>query len=639
MLTTEELILQDEQTASLCGKAEKIDVDIPSDNVTLEFDYAAYESTKDITQSNAILSVINQNTALSLQRKQVSKELAAFMHENSSLAADPRFSDAYHFRLSLFYEQLEDFEKQNEALQKIQNKELPDFAEKIAEAKIRLNENSKENLAVLYKLNTDSSIRKLSGYYLAEHDFDNAEKALNHYLEEHDEVPYEIYFQFAYIYLNKHDLNRAVHFLRKAFFTRPTAQAATVLSFTYLIKSIKEKHLFTKALYWCSVATEIDKTFTPALSLFVNLNLEKDEASTILTEKKLERYLSLPSARQSESYFDAQINYAKCAFNKKRYGECLERLQVLTEEETRQSAVWNNIALCNEALQKYDRAEKNIKKSLEKFQAKKSLPQNRQREKNDFDRNSVLETILTNYMRILNKQKKYAETLTLFETCNGAKDFVLSERSYLNYFSQIRTALLESGKLEDYFTFLNTAFLYDTNDLQVKIFAANDLLKLCTTFNIRPEQTKACLDFLKNAYYKEPASPQMKKQLNNIVFTCLEIGEDVPSDILQPFISTIGKNPFATATFGLYQFKIKHNLERGAYYYDKAIALARESGESSNTIEEIKLKKDIEHARALLLQGDRRTSARLLERCRKASGGLLEGYRQKAESLLAECRL
>ena len=44
---------------------------------------------------------------------------------------------------------------------------------------------------------------RLSGCYLSKNDFENAEKALCHFIDEHDEVPYEIYFQYAFLFMKK----------------------------------------------------------------------------------------------------------------------------------------------------------------------------------------------------------------------------------------------------------------------------------------------------------------------------------------------------------------------------------------------------------------------------------------------------
>ena len=145
---------------------------------------------------------------------------------------------------------------------------------------------------------------------------------------------------------------------------------------------------------------------------------------------------------------------------KKKYGAALDRLGNLTDNKTNQAAVWNNIALCNASVGKLDRAERNIAKALEKFQENKT----------DIAKNQKpLEIILTNYMRILNRQGKYKETLSLFENTNGAKDFELSEENYLNYFAEWRKALLATGNFETYFNFLLPIFMLDSDNLTLKL--------------------------------------------------------------------------------------------------------------------------------------------------------------------------
>ncbi len=619
----------------LCGKSEKIDMDMPAQEMSLTFNYAECEkvarqkaSPVPVNSASLISRYLTVNTssiALIKQKKAIQKELALFEKENADLAKDERFSDTYYFRLAGFYSLIKNYEKEGECLSQIKDKENAVYAAKIAENKLRQNENSEENLQLLYKLNTAESIRKLSGFYLAKKNLDKAEEALNHYRKEHDEIPYEIDFQQAFVFMQKGDANKAIHFLRNSFYTQNTQQAALALSMLYLIQSTNYGRLVEKARLWCRIAVNLDISFTPALRLYANIELEREPEKV---EYILSRYLKLNNVGEKDFYFDAAINHAKCAFVKGKYGLALERLVNLTDNKTNPAAVWNNIALCNANVGKLDRAERNIAKALEKFQENKT----------DIAKNQKpLEIILTNYMRILNRQGKYNETLSLFENTNGAKDFVLSEENYLNYFAEWRKALLATGNFETYFNFLLPIFMHDSDNLTLKLFACNDLLRLLSLIGQNTPQMESCLDFLMQIHRDFPHGKHNIQVLNNIVFASLEMNKCIPDHILKAFIPTIGQNPCNTATYGLYVLRRKGQTERGLSYYDKAISMAQKDSAYTNIIEELRLKKDIENARSLIKSGDHNSARRLLDKSSKLASKTLQGYQQNIARLLEEC--
>lgn len=610
-------------------------MDMPTQEMSLTFNYAECEkvacqkaSPVPVNSASLISRYLTVNTssiALIKQKKAIQKELALFEKENADLAKDERFSDTYYFRLAGFYSLIKNYEKEGECLSQIKDKENAVYAAKIAENELRQNENTEENLQLLYKLNTAESIRKLSGFYLAKKNLDKAEVALNHYRKEHDEIPYEIDFQQAFVFMQKDDADKAIHFLRSSFYKQNTPQAALALSMLYLIQATNYSRLVEKARLWCKIAVNLDISFTPALRLYANIELEREPEKV---EYILSRYLKLNNVGEKDFYFDAAINHTKCAFVKEKYGLALERLVNLTDNKTNTAAVWNNIALCNANVGKLDRAEKNIAKALEKFQEKTP---------NITPNPKQLEIILTNYMRILNRQEKYNETISLFENTNGAKDFELSEENYLNYFAEWRKALLATGNFETYFNFLLPIFMHDSDNLTLKLFACNDLLRLLSLTDQNTPQMESCLDFLMQIHRDFPHGKHNIQVLNNIVFAYLEMNKCIPDHILKAFIPTIGQNPCNTATYGLYLLRRKGQTERGLSYYDKAISMAQKDSAYTNMIEELRLKKDIESARCLIESGEHNSGRRLLEKSSKLATKTLKGYQQNIARLLEEC--
>ncbi len=626
---------KDSNVEVLCGKSEKIDMDMPAQEMSLSFNYAEcekaarqkdiHESSKHISHISKFLTVNPTNKALLKQKNLIQKELVLFEKENADLSKDERFSDTYYFRLAGFYSLIKNYEKEGECLSHIRDKDNAVYAAKIAENKIQQNVNKEENLLLLYKLNTTESIRKLSGFYLANNNFDKAEESLNHYREEHYEIPYEIDFQQAFVYMQKGDADKAIHFLRHSFYTQNTPQSALALSMLYLIQATKSDKLIEKARQWCKTAVNLDVSFTPALRLYVNMELDKEPEKV---EYTLSRYLKLNNIIEKDFYFDAAINYAKCAFVKEKYGTALDRLGTLIDNKTNPAAVWNNIALCNANVGKLDRAERNIAKALEKYKENST---------NITKNPKQLEFILTNYMRILNREGKYSETISLFENTNGARDFELSEDSYLNYFTQYRIALLATDDYETYFNFLSPIFLLDSNNLTLKLFACNDMLRVLTVTGQNTQLMKTCRDFLIQIHKEYPKGKHNIQVLNNIVFTSLEIKDYIPEQILKDFIPTIGQSPCNTATYGLYLLRRKGQFERGLSYYDKAITMAQKDSAYANYIDELRLKKDIESARCLIESGDRNSARRLLDKSSKRATKALEGYQQSIIRLLEEC--
>jgi len=61
----------------------------------------------------------------------------------------------------------------------------------------------------------------------------------------------------------------------------------------------------------------------------------------------------------------------------------------------------------------------------------------------------------------------------------------------------------------------------------------------------------------------------------NEAFGNNERAEKIPEKLFNLFISNIGCDPFSTATYGLYLFRVKNDATRGADYYTKAMKLAK----------------------------------------------------------------
>ena len=103
MLDNIEYEQQEAKEDVLCGKSEKIDMDMPAQEMSLTFNYAECEKVAcqkanpvPVNSASLISRYLTVNTssiALIKQKKAIQKELALFEKENADLAKDERFSD------------------------------------------------------------------------------------------------------------------------------------------------------------------------------------------------------------------------------------------------------------------------------------------------------------------------------------------------------------------------------------------------------------------------------------------------------------------------------------------------------------------------------------------------------------------
>ena len=143
MLDYKELEQENAQSSVLCGKSEQITMDISSQDLRVDFNFAECEKAaaekklskdkSEIFDISKYLLVQEGSLAKREQQESVKKELSVFKLENSDLACDERFSDTYHFRLAGFYALLKDYEKEAECLSRIRNKENAAYSARIAQ--------------------------------------------------------------------------------------------------------------------------------------------------------------------------------------------------------------------------------------------------------------------------------------------------------------------------------------------------------------------------------------------------------------------------------------------------------------------------------------------------------------------------
>lgn len=334
------------------------------------------------------------------RRKDIQNEIEVFKKENSSLAEDARFCDAYYFRLSQFYALREDWQGERECLSAIRDKENPAFAERIAQNALRLNERSQENLRILYDLNTESSIRKLVGFYMAEERFDEAEDALEHWTKTYDaeDAGYELLCQAGLLCVKTGKLANALHVMRKAFFQKGTSEVALMLATVYYALRLGEnserqkKSLLKKAKNWLKISLSLDPGNTGAVKLacqifFSGRKLGDGGERLGWLSQKLNAWILLASSRESHWCFKGLLNLGLAYFIDGKFEKCLGVLRAALQEQDffrenpetgvdrievliRSASVWHNIALCQyfgaKTLQERETARRSIERAVKK---------------------------------------------------------------------------------------------------------------------------------------------------------------------------------------------------------------------------------------------------------------------------------
>jgi hypothetical protein len=123
-----------------------------------------------------------------------------------------------------------------------------------------------------------------------------------------------------------------------------------------------------------------------------------------------------------------------------------------------------------------------------------------------------------------------------------------------------------------------------------------------------------------------------RQNLNDAVFAKLERGEDIPESIFNSFVSNIGSDPYSTATYGLYLFRVKNDAGRGADYYTKAMKLSKDNG----LYQELQFKCRTELALYYSRNGMKKEAEREAEQIIKKCPATLPWYKNAAEKILVE---
>lgn len=584
----------------------------------LEFDLSRLGSLEKIEDTKPLFKMREKNDSpieLGNIYKQTKKSLETFIRKNSELANDTRFCDTYNYRVSTFYKLLGDFQNEREYLLKITDKENEFYSQKINENLLRTKDTEQDALKVLESKDTEEAAVYVAAFYKGKGEH---EKAKNHLLEFHKKhgVAFQVNNILAADCITRtFEYGKAISYLKESFFhCRYNSDTALMLSLLYRILSMKDSRLIKKSRRWAKIAFSLDTSSEYALTMIVNLFIDENP---LYTESAIDKYLARRSSKAKSFYERALILKGKCRYINKKYSDCIDVLQGMTASEKYKCAVWNNLALCNEATGKIGIALKNIERAVKIA-----------KESND---EMAKEKIYPNYLNILTENSKYKEACDFVESeIGGIENMVPETRAqYLGIISPYIKSLFSLGRLEKQFALLTKIF-NEAKDYLVKNCAAIDIIRFCLiTDNFQSEICEKAKDALIKNY---EADSSLFQNLNDIVFACLEMNDEIPQNILRDFLKNVSRDEFFLATYGLYQFKIKNEGERGVEYYSKAMSRTKDDF----IYEELKIKCRTELAKYYLKNGEEKKAQTEAQGIIKKCPPRLFWYANEAQKILTE---
>jgi len=285
----------------------------------------------------------------------------------------------------------------------------------------------------------------------------------------------------------------------------------------------------------------------------------------------------------------------------------LEAMNSLRHQEslTSNSGVWNNMGLVAWELQNYDVARRYLNLSL-----KKAI------EEND---NSALP--LYNICGLMIERSQFKDALsiieasaTIFATENENNDLI--DKLLLQH-----VVLLEAvGKRYDA---VNTSLDYLSRDLsnhEVKLDLLSRVVYYHTVFRpsieIIEQYTPTILSIVDAA--NEVSNALKIRAINNLVFALLNFDkDDEANSLINRLSNSFHKDPFATATLGMYTIK-KGQIDKGIALYEESISLLQDKKSKRRFRQRL----NYELGKAHLRNGDKKLAFRFLNKAVHGKDGI-----------------
>jgi tetratricopeptide (TPR) repeat protein len=241
---------------------------------------------------------------------------------------------------------------------------------------------------------------------------------------------------------------------------------------------------------------------------------------------------------------------------------------------------------------------------------------------------------LGNLLSLLNIQGMHQEALAIATPIVESDQLTefLKKKAISRFCTAYLAALVESGNRDQASRLVDHWLRFPETSQQLQLGLIS--YQLSRHSLIEPDQYKA-LRYAHLALHGLDActtcAPELRPALvNNVVFAYLEFGrvEDAVK-LLPELAKEVHKNPFSTATLGLYHL-MKGSIQRGEELYREAISLSADQGAR----ESIRQKMNLEIGKAYLSRGDNRTARKYLEKAAHKKKSMVPILQEQAMSVL-----
>ena len=507
------------------------------------------------TSKDIVIS--NSQDSTELIKTIISNELQN-MKENEPLLNS---EDKYKYRLAELYGSLGDHRKEIKILEEIRNIDAkPFYYEKLAEAILKVDENT--GMSLLSGMNTTESLITMALYYLQNNDIENAECIIKK-LYELEKEDYKILSIYAIINLLKCRYGNVVNNLRELINIHDIDEySCFLMSLAYYYD---EK--IDKAFKWARIGININPINKDLINILSQLSLVNNNP---FIEVYLQRYLSA----KNDSFVIERL--ARFYFHAGKYEKSLGLLNGLLIKDDKNQSIWNNLAIANYRLGKYE----NISKYY--LQAIKCM------------HGEIDVVIVSNYFKYLTEVKEYKLLIDLFFTLEINTKIMLNSESYKRVYYYYIDSLKNTGKIDEYLCMLLE--IYNVNaDEDLRIAILNDLICFYSTYKADTSMIALYAAELEEFIERIQNPVERMRVINNVIFSYLECGRSPSSTLFETFSSNLDHNPYYNATFGLFHLKHGH-IEKGVRYYEKAISYAKDK----ILVHCLKQKRDLEIAKTYL---------------------------------------
>jgi len=430
----------------------------------------------------------------------------------------------------------------------------------------------------------------------------SVERALNI-----DPIDYRGRMLAGALYLYRREYERAVQNFKIASEDRGNSSALFLnLAIAYYCLSD-----VAKAKIAVKKAVSISPLDAEAIAFYADLAFKEGKAAeTISCLEKFTRYEQKNAAMWSR--------LARAYYFADRLNDALVALR--NEAAARESCgVWNNIGVVYSRMGNSQRALQFYQHAIQG---------------NAFEHDEGAQLALGNLLSLLNTQRMYQEALSIAVPVVESEQITefVKKKELSRFCVAYLTALVNSGKKDQASGLADQWLRFSETSQQLQLGLISYQLTRHSLHD--PDQNNA-LRYAHLALQSLDActtcAPELRPALvNNVVFAYLEFGKiEDAAKLLPELAREVHKNPFSTATLGLYHLK-RGNIQRGEELYREAISLSADQAAR----ESIRQKMNLELGKAYLLQGDNRTARKYLEKAAHKKKSMIPIIQEQAISVL-----